>query len=514
MQFTKMFIALITAMVFLIAPIASAEEIVFFHTNDMHSRLLETDDGKKSIGLAVLASYINNFKKSNPSTLWFDAGDTLHGMPMINISRGENMVKLLNAAGLDAMTPGNHDFNYSAERLTELAKKCKFPVITSNVFWKKDGKRLLKSSKIFTLKNGVKIGVFGLTTPETLYKANPVYMGKLKFEDTVEIAKQEIKALKPNCDIIVAISHLGIDESSIIKSTDVAKAAPGIDVIIDGHSHTELPSGIVIGGTLIAQTGCYEHNLGKVTIDYENKRIVSKKAELLNKSAVNKVVSDKKSGDFDKLLAPDEKVISALKVIERENKAILNEKICEIPKSLSADREIIRRSEAEIGDLLTDSFVWSTGADAAIVNSGTIRADLKAGVVTRGDILSVFPFGNIVEVRKVSGKTLRLALEHSVRYYPSTAGGFLQVSGITFDYDPKLPQMRRVKNVTIKGAPLDDNAVYNIASLDFIFNGGDGYSMLKNLPLEKSYASIEEVFVKFIRQNQNLNFKFSRINRL
>ena len=514
MRFTKVFAVLITAMVLFVAQIASAEEIVIFHTNDMHSRVLETDDGNKSIGLAVLTSYIKNAKKSNPNTLWFDAGDTLHGMPRINISHGENMVKLLNAAGVDAMVPGNHDFNYSAERLAELAKKCNFPVMASNVFWKKDGKRLLKSSKIFTLKNGVKIGVFALATPETLYKANPVYMSKVKFKDTVEVAKQEITALKPKCDIIVAISHLGIDESSIIKSTDVAKAAPGIDVIIDGHSHTELPTGITIGNTLIAQTGCYEHNLGKVTIDYENKRIVSKKAELLNKKAINKVVAGNGSDGADKLLPPDEKVTETLNEIEKKNKTILDEKICEVSKSLSANREIIRRNEAEIGDLLTDSFVSATGADAAIVNSGTIRADLKSGVVTRGDILSVFPFGNIVEVRKVSGKTLRQALEHSVRYYPSTAGGFLQVSGITFDYDPNLPQMQRVKNVTVKGAPLDDSAIYSIASLDFVFNGGDGYSMLKNLPLEKAYASIEEVFAEFIRNNPNLNFKSGRIKRL
>lgn len=165
----KKFLGVFIVALFMNSAICAAAELIIFHTNDMHARIQSTDDGGKSIGLAEMSAAVKEVKSKNPATLWLDAGDTFHGMPMITITKGENLVPLLNAAGLDAMTAGNHDFNYGSAQFEKLAKKLKFPVLDANVIRKSDGKIIFKPYKIFKL-NGIKVGVFGLSTPETTFK--------------------------------------------------------------------------------------------------------------------------------------------------------------------------------------------------------------------------------------------------------------------------------------------------------------------------------------------------------
>ena len=499
----KLFSLFIAAVLVCLPLSAFAEEIVVYHTNDMHSRVLPTDDSNKSIGLAYISAYIKNMRLKDKNTLWFDAGDTFHGEPIINLSKGMNMALLLNAAGLDALCPGNHDFNYGPERLVELSEKCKFPVLSANVFWKKNGERLLNAYKIFTLPNGLKVGVFGLTTPDTLVKASPLYMDKVNFLDIYKKASEVVEVLKPECDVIIAITHLGVSGSDSVRSIDIAENVPGIDVIIDGHSHTELPQGIKVKNTLIAQAGCYEHFLGKVTIDIENKKVTKKTAVLLSKEEILK--------DTPK---PDEKIENLLKELESKNKKILSERISYSPKTFKADRSNIRRNESAIGNLFTDALRAQTGADIAIMNSGTIRADLKAGDITKGDILAIFPFSNMLQTKEITGKQLKEVLEHSVGYYPAEFGGFLQISGFTFDFDPTLTRGSRVSNVMVGSAPLDENKVYTVASSDFVFSGGDGYALFKNIKLDRAYESIDEAVVNYLTTLKNFDVPLGRIKRL
>ena len=503
MSVRKIFSLFIATILMCLPLSAFAEEIVIFHTNDMHSRVLTMDDNNKSIGLAYISAYVKNMKEKDKNTLWLDAGDTLHGMPRINISKGENMVLLLNEAGLDAMCPGNHDFNYGPERLVELSKKCKFPVLSANVFWKKNGERLLNAYKIFTLENGLKVGVFGLTTPDTLVKASPVYMTKLNFLDIYKKTSEVVEVLKPQCDVIIALTHLGVSGSDSVRSIDIAKNVPGIDVIIDGHSHTELPQGLWVNNTLIAQTGCYEHTLGKVTIDVENKKITKRTAALLSKEQILKVAPK-----------PDEKIENAIKEIDAKNAKFLNEKVAYSPKTFKSDRSVIRREEAPIGNLVADGLRAQSGADIAIINSGTIRTDLKQGDVTKGDILAIFPFGNMLQTKKITGRDLKIALEHSVGYYPAEFGGFLQISGFTFEFDPTLPKGSRVSNIMVNGAPLDENKIYKTASADFVFVGGDGYALFKDIDVDASYESIDEAIVNYLTTLKNFDIPLGRIKRL
>ena len=370
----KRFLVALFAVMILNVSICAAAELVIFHTNDMHARIQTTDDGGASIGLAQMAAAVKEVKSKNPATLWLDAGDTFHGMPVITISKGENLVPILNAAGYDAMTAGNHDFNYGSAQLERLAKKLKFPLLDVNVIRKSDGKLVFKPYKIFKL-DGIKVGVFGLSTPESAYKTNPSNVSTIEFQNPVEVSKEMIQILRPKCDVIIAVMHMGVDASSEFTSERIARETQGIDVIIDGHSHTALPEGIRVNDTLIAQTGCYEHFLGRVTVDVDNHKILSKKAELLDADDVKAIAP-----------VPDKKVLSLIDVANAKAEKLLDEVVAHSDKNLSSYRLLVRRNESELGNLAADAFRWAAKTDVVILNGGNLRADLPAVELKRRDI--------------------------------------------------------------------------------------------------------------------------------
>lgn len=500
-MFKKFFGVLIALMIFN-STICAAAELVIFHTNDMHSRIQDSDDRGNSIGLAEIAAAVKAEKAKNPATLWLDAGDTFHGMPLITISKGESLVPLLNAAGVDAMTAGNHDFNYGLKQLEKLAKQLKFPLLDANVVRKSNGKTVFKPYKIFKL-NGIKVGVFGLSTPETAYKTNPTNVAEVEFLNPVEVSKEMIKQLRPKCDVLIALMHMGVDASSEFTSERIARETDGIDLIVDGHSHTALPDGIRIKDTLIVQAGCYEHFLGRATIDVENHKIVSKKAELLDADEIKAIAP-----------RPDKQILDALKIANDKADKLLNEVVAHSDKKLSSERLLVRRNESELGNLAADAFRWTAKSDIAIVNGGGLRADLPAGDVKRRDIMAIFPFGNTLRVAEIKGSTIREMLEHSVEFYPASFGGFLDVSGLTFSYDPSKPGKHRVKDIFVGGQPLDEDKTYTIALADFQTAGGDDYTMLKNLKIVGEYGTFDEILADYLNKVGMKNIEVGRITRL
>ena len=497
----KFFGVLLALMIFNVS-ICAAAELVIFHTNDMHSRVQDTDDNKHSIGLAEMAAAVKKSKEKNPATLWLDAGDTFHGMPMITISRGENLVPLLNEAGLDAMTAGNHDFNYGSAQLERLAKKLNFPLLDANVARKSNGKLLFKPYKIFKL-NGIKVGVFGLSTPETAFKTNPKNVTAVEFLNPVDVSKEMIKKLRPKCDVLIALMHMGVDASSEFTSERIARETDGIDLIVDGHSHTALPDGLLVKDTLIVQAGCYEHFLGRATIDVENHKIISKKAELLDAEEI-KAIAPK----------PDKKILDELKIADEKADKLLDEVVAHSDKELSSFRLLVRRNESELGNLAADAFRWTAKSDIAIVNGGGLRADLPAGDVKKRNTMAIFPFGNTLRVAEIKGSAIREMLEHSVEYYPASFGGFLDVSGMTFSYDPTKPAKHRVEKIFVGGQPLDENKIYTIALADFQTAGGDDYTMLKNLKIIGEYGTFDEILANYLNQVGMKGIELERITRL
>ncbi len=498
----KKFFGVLIAVLLLNMSICAAAEVIIFHTNDMHSRIQDTDENGKSIGLAEMAAAVKTVKAKNPATLWFDAGDTFHGMPMITISKGESLVPLLNAAGLDAMTAGNHDFNYGSAQLEKLAKQLKFPLLDANVVRKKNGKLLFKPYKIFKL-NGIKIGVFGLSTPETAFKTNPKNVTTVEFLNPVEVSKEMIKQLRPKCDVLIAVMHMGVDASSEFTSERIARETDGIDLIVDGHSHTVLPEGIRIKDTLIVQTGCYEYRLGKATLEVENHKIISKKAELLDAEEIKAIAP-----------TPDKKILEELAQANDKAQKLLDVVVAQSDKELSSERLLVRRNESELGNLAADAFRWAAKSDIAIINGGGLRANLPKGDVRRRDTMAIFPFGNTLRVAEIKGSTIREMLEHSVEYYPASFGGFLDVSGMTFSYDPSKPAKHRVKKIFVGGQPLDENKTYTIALADFQTAGGDDYTMLTGLKIVGELGTFDEILADYLNQVGMSGIEVGRITRL
>ena len=498
----KKFFGVLIALMIFNSAICAAAELVIFHTNDMHARVQDTDDKGASIGIAEMAAAVKAAKAKNPATLWFDAGDTFHGMPMITISKGENMVPLLNEAGVDAMTAGNHDFNYGSAHLEKLAKQLKFPLLDANVVRKKNHKNVFKAYKIFNV-NGIKVGVFGLSTPECAYKTNPSNVSTIEFLNPVDVSKEMIKMLRPKCDVLIAIMHMGVDASSTYTSERIARETKGIDLIVDGHSHTTLPEGIRVKDTLIVQAGYYEHFLGRATIEVENHKIISKKAELLDAEEVKAIAP-----------TPNKEILATLKEVNEKANQLLDGVVAHSDKQLSSYRLLIRRNESELSNLASDAFRWAAKSDIAITNGGSLRADLPAGDVKKRDIMAIFPFGNTLRIAEIKGSEIREMLEHSVEFYPASFGGFLDVSGMTFSYDPSQPPKHRVKEILIGGQPVDDAKIYTIALSDFQTSGGDGYSVFTNLKIVGELGTCDEILIDYLNKVGMSGIEVGRIKQL
>lgn len=475
--------------VFLIVPFAGvagaaagATTITIFHTNDTHGRLEE--DSSAGMGFAKIATYVKQYEATNPNTLLLDAGDTFHGTTVATLVRGESVADILNAVGYDAMTTGNHDYNYGYQRLVELAGMVDFPVLCANVH-KADGSRLFTPYVINDV-GGVKVAIFGLATPETTYKTHPKNVEGLTFADPVEEAKTVVAELEGKADVVIALAHLGMDAGSAVKSTDVAEEVPGIDLIVDGHSHTVLEQGKLVGDTLIVSAGEYDEYLGKVELTVEGGKVTAEKASLITKADSASVTGD-------------QAVLEIVNVVKASQKEVLAEVIGKTAVKLEGAREMVRKQETNLGDLIADSMVYVSGADAAFANGGGIRATIDAGEITKGQVVTVLPFNNYIVTKKVSGADIKAALELGVSLYPALAGGFPQVSGMTYTFDPSKPVGQRIVAVTIGGKPVDENKSYVLACNDFMAAGGDGYTMFSDDAIANEFPALDEALITYVK---------------
>ena len=475
---------------FAAADTGKSTKITIFHTNDTHGRVLADDGG---FGFGKIAAIAKKEKSENKNTLLIDAGDTLHGKPIINISKGENAVKILDVAGYDYMAVGNHDFNYGNERLIELSEMASnFKVLDANML--KDGKDILQDYDIIDM-DGVKVGIFGLSTPETAYKTNPANIQGVEFTDPIEVSKKIVEELDPKTDVIIAITHIGLDESSVLTSKQIAENVDGIDVIIDGHSHTVLDEGLMVNNTLIAQTGEYDKNLGAVEIEVKNGKVENKSAKLL------------KSEDY-KDLEEDKEVKEVIENIQKENDVVFSQVVASTDVKLDGERENVRKRETNLGNLTADAIKHAANSDIAFINGGSLRTSIEPGEITKGKLAELFPFGNIVQIIKLTGQEIVNALEVSVGAYPEAQGGFLQVSGVNFSFDSTMEKGNRVFNVKVNGSDIDLSKEYTVAINDFLSQGGDGYDMFKKTVIGE-LGTFEEIFADYLNVNGTKNCEVS-----
>ncbi len=498
---------------------SAPKQVIIFHTNDMHGHLDE------AIGIARVAA----MKKNTENSLLVDAGDAIQGAPLATLSSGEDVVDLMNLAGYDVACTGNHEFDYGQEQLLKIQKMAEFPILAANVT--KDGKSFLagtygkeekENNGEYTLieKNGVQIGFFGLTTRETRTSSNPSGLVGITFEDEVETAKKMIDTLeKEGADVIICLAHMGdLEGGSSYTAPQLAESLTGeyqgrLDAIIDGHSHTE-ESGET-NGVWIEQTGTALTNLGKLTITYdETKDDAQVTGELIPEKEF--AADEEYTGKY-KDIVPDEAIEKELVAITESAQEILKQTIGETETTLwgGTINSVAegRVTETNLGNLVADSMVDAGeeiirkgNADekykdlpiVAMQNGGGIRATIKKGTITKGDIVSVLPYGNTISYKAVTPKLLYEIMETGVSGNSgltadglmagtTASGGFPQIGGMKITYDPNKEKGSKVKAIYLDGEtePLkrdDESRQIIFGSNDFLIAGGSGYAMLKDLP--------------------------------
>lgn len=476
--------------------------IVILHTNDVHGGIA---------GYAKLAAAKESYTTSGAYTLLVDAGDYIQGDPTVSASQGKTAIELMNSTGYDAATVGNHEFDYGYANLKTISAQANFPILAANVQY--NGATAFDSHTIFTAANGKKIGVFGLETPETATKAHPAKIQGVTFvggQDMMKLAQTEVDTLKAaGCDYVICLGHLGIDaESTGNRSIDVLNAVTGIDVFIDGHSHSTLDQIKAatngtgqVGNAYLTSTGTKLANVGVVdiapdgTITTSNVPLDTLTAENADTAAVIQRIQQQIDADYGAVFAQSE-------------------------VQLNGEKAQVRTGETNLGDLITDAMLWQAGTlgekvDAAISNGGGIRASLSVGGLTKKDINTVLPFGNTLYLVKLTGAQLLEALEASTCSLPESIGAFPQVSGIEYTVNTgakfsstenypgstygKPNAVNRVTIQSVGGAAFDLAETYTIVTNDFLGAGGDTYYTFKSSPVGyDTGVPLDEVLMDYI----------------
>lgn len=451
---------------------------IILHSNDVHGAVA---------GYTYMRGLKAQFRDQGAEVVLVDAGDYSQGTTYVSVSKGKDAVKMMNKVGYDVVTLGNHEFDYGYAQLVKNMKSAKFNVICSDVF-DADGATIFPANYTYTTKSGVKIGFIGMETPEAQTKANPALIKGLTFasgKDLYKAAQTQVDALKGD-DIVIALSHLGVDESSKpYTSYDLLANTTGIDFVIDAHSHTVMEKGE--NGEPIQSTGTAFANIGVIVIDDATKKIESNYLFAIDESApTSKVVTKLANKIIDKITSAYGTVFATSEV------------------DLNGDKDPGNRTqETNQGDLITDAMVWQVTKDkgsiavdndhvVAITNGGGIRAWIHKGDVTKNDVNTVLPFGNTIAVIYVTGAELLESLEASTFCTPVSVGGFPQISGmdITIDttkeykanaetypastyYGPASIERVTINNVNGKPFSLTDK--YAVITNNFCAGGGDTY---------------------------------------
>lgn len=456
-----------------------AGKTVILHTNDVHGAIA---------GYAYITALKADYEAKGAEVILVDAGDYSQGTSYVSVTKGLDAIEMMNAAGYDVVTLGNHEFDYGYTQLKDNMAKAKFKVLCADVF-NADGTPIFDANYTYTTKSGVKVGFFGMETPETQTKANPTKIKGLTFATNdafTKAAADQVEALK-DADVVICLAHLGVDgESKPYRSTDLYAAVKGIDFIIDGHSHTVMTKGE--NGEPIQSTGTAFANIGVIVIDDATKKIESNSLfEIKEDTAKDATVA-----------AAAQKIIDR---IDKEYGAVFAKSEVELNGAKAPNGN--RDSETNNGDLITDAMVWkilqdkeSLTVDAdhvvAVTNGGGIRKAINPGDVTKKNINEVLPFGNTVVTIYITGAELLEALEASTYCTPDAIGGFPQVSGINYTistavaydanaetypastyYGPK--SINRVTINSINGKEFKADDTYAVITNDFCGGGGDTY---------------------------------------
>ncbi len=507
------------------APAASAcwvgdkSDVTILYTNDVHTYI---DKQSPKLTYAAIADLKQSYQNAGKDVLLVDAGDHVQGTAYGSMDEGASIIKLMNAAGYDVATPGNHEFDYGMDRAKAIMKEADFPYLSCNWVDLRTTLRVLPSVKVF-VRGGRRIAFVGVTTPETFTKSTPAYFmdkaqrkyiydiqggedGK-KLYDAVQKAIDKAKLL---ADVVIGLGHLGVDPSSSPwTSEEVIAHTSGFDAFIDGHSHTVMENKQVQDASgkavTLTQTGSYFANVGEMTIAADG-------------TITTKLIPTHEGMDAG-IAAMQTGWVNTVDDMLGEKIAVGDSDFYVSDPATGKRR--IRSAETNLGDFVADGIytyfneVEKLHCDVAIMNGGGIRADVPAGDWTFKTCKQVSPFGNVACLMSVTGKQIQDALEFAARFAGEDGkenGGFLQVAGATYEIHTDIPNTvqtddknvwigsatgtPRVQNVKIYDranstyVPLDENKTYALAGMNYTLrNLGDGFAMFDGAELIKDYVS-------------------------
>lgn len=505
---------------------AEPEEIVILHTNDVHCAIDQAvdDTGKTAhLGYAGVAAYKQEMEAAfgADNVVLVDAGDAIQGEAIGTLSEGAYPMDIMNQAGYDYAIPGNHEFDFGLDRFLNLAKKrADYKYLCAN-FLDSKGAPVFDPYSIMDFGE-TQVAFVGISTPESFTKSTPTYFqnkaGKYIYSfceggngkalySAVQAAVND--ARKAGADYVVALGHLGEEGSTPVwRSSAVAANTTGIDVIIDGHSHEQYEKNVNNKEgkpVLLVQTGTKLAGLGKIVIDPKT-------------GAIHEEFVTGYSGK-------DPKVANYIAAVEAKFNTILKEQVGSTKVALTTldpktGERAVRNAETNLGDFCADAYRAMMDADVAFMNGGGIRADIAAGSITYEQVINVHPYGNAVCLVEVAGQQILDALEMGARQYPEESGGFLQVSGLTYNIDGSIPSSvavndkgefqgvngpYRVSGVKVNGAPLDLKKNYKLASHDYMLkNAGDGFTMFQDCKILRDSVMVDnQALIRYLKEKLN-----------
>ena len=486
--------------------------IQIVHTNDIHGYYTETESG--TLGFAMLKSIIDQ----EGADLVLDMGDTFHGQAFATIDQGSSIAQLMKDVGYDAVTPGNHDWSYGAERLKELEEIGGFQILAANVTTE-NGTDFFEENYIIkevTADDGtkLKVGVVGVIDDEFYSSTASDNIKGLKFEEEAQEATKIAAYLSDveKCDIILAMTHQS-------NCKEFVANIKGIDAVLAGHEHILLDESYPDSeGKLVpvVEAGYYMNHIGvmELTLDADSKEILSVEERFYAMENTNDI-------------AENEQVKENISQIEKQQQTILSQTIGDTEKAYPYTWEDIRIAQQDIGKLVTESYLNFTGADVAFENAGGIRAGLEAGEITYQDVISISPYGNIVITKKLTGKEIIDTLNQSIAIgkacddiytiqkeavekgedpyqysWPEDSGSYLQFSGIEIQTN----ENGQIISAKINGTDVNENQVYTVAMNNYL-GESDVYTALAEADLEQEFGTCEQALLKYIQSRNDMQIE-------
>ena len=511
----------LTGMAFAEGEAALQQDVVVLFTSDAHCGI---DQG---FGYAGLAAIRQSLEEAGNHVVLVDNGDSIQGEPIGTMTTGEALIELMNTVGYDIAIPGNHEFDYGMVRFLELTEKANFPYISAN--FNKEGE-LVFAPYVIKEFDGVKIAFVGVTTPKTITSSTPKYFqdeeGNFiygfmqdetgeKLYTAVQTAVDAARA--EGAAYVVALGHLGNEEACAPWTyADVIANTTGIDALLDGHSHdTDQVQMENKDGQTVLRSGCGTKLAGVGCLRIGKDGKLSTELFLWNNKTAAPALLGIRNDAYTAVKTAQDALTEKLSEVVAQTAVELTINDPTAKKDDGSPIRIVRSQETNLGDLCADAYRNLSGAQIAFVNGGGIRVSIKQGDITLNDILKVHPFGNAMCVIEASGQQILDALEWGARAVPSESGGFLQVSGLTYEIHSYVESSAkadentmfagvegeyRVKNVMVGGEPLDLEKTYTLASHNYMLkNGGDGYSMFGGCKLLQDEVMLDnQVLINYI----------------